>query len=82
MKSIGEIIFVVCNNDDFFHGEGHYHLQHIIYGDAMVSHPNREQAREVLDSLPGISILMLITPCESCRKKGIAGPTRWRPITR
>jgi len=80
--SLGGIIFVVCNNDDFFHEKGHYHLQHIIYGGATATRPNREETQEILDSLPGVPVLMIVTPCESCRNKGITGPSGFDTVER
>lgn len=79
-KALGKIIFVVCNNDDYYHGENHYHLQHIILGNIIISFPDRERTAEVLESNPGIPVLMFITPCQDCRDKGVTGPTGYEVI--
>jgi len=80
MKNIGKIIFVVCKNDDKFHGDTAYHLQHVIQGDEVASFPDREYTAGLLASNAGVPVVLMITPCASCRRKGVTGPTDYRVV--
>lgn len=70
-----EVIFILCENVDGFHGDTQYFLRYAIYNGKFVDTPSREDIEIVLDMFPNTPILMVVCPCRSCRRKGIKGPT-------
>lgn len=76
------IIFVACANADYFHGDGtEYFLRYIIYAGTIFDEPTLEQTQAILDECSD-DILLIISPCATCKLRGIKGPRGYKHIER
>jgi hypothetical protein len=74
------LTFILCENIDNFHegkgGEGCYHLYAVIEPSGyLVDEPGRAEAEEILQRISG-NVRCVVSPCSSCRHKGVLGPKK------
>ncbi len=70
-----EIIFILCKNEDGFHGECTYLLRYVILDGKFYDEPDSSFTKKLLADNPKVPVLLFISPCRSCRAKGVTGPT-------
>lgn len=72
---MSEIIFILCKNEDGFHGECDYLLRYVILDGKFYDEPQVAFTKKLLADNPDVPVLLVISPCRSCRAKGVSGPT-------
>ena len=70
-----DIVFILCKNEDGFHGTCDYMLRYVILDGRFTDEPNSELTKRILAENPKVPVLLVISPCRSCRAKGVTGPT-------
>ena len=71
-----EIVFLMCWNIDNFHGECEFLLRYVILDGKFYDGPDPDFTKKLLADNPDVPVRLEISPCRSCRAKGVTGPNK------